>query len=128
MSEQVERYEASFAKYSEVVSVRGPGRWIHVAGQVALGEDNQLVEGDLAAQTELTFDHIERVLRRANAELSHVVKITGYLTSLDDYASFAEVRARRFGENSPASAVVQVAGLMLGAAVEIDAVAFVPDE
>lgn len=125
--EQVERFPASFAKYSEVVSVGGPGRWIQVAGQVALGKDNQLVEGDLAAQTERTLDHVERVLRRAGAELSHVVKINVYLTSLEDYGAFSEVRARRFGDDPPASAVVQVAGLMLDAAIEIDAVAFVPE-
>ena len=125
--EQVERFPASFAKYSEGVSVQGPGKWVFVAGQVALGEDNQLVEGDLASQTELTLDHVERVLKNAGAELGHVVMINVYLTSLDDYAAFAEVRARRFGENLPASAAVQVAGLMLGAAIEIDAVAFVPE-
>jgi enamine deaminase RidA (YjgF/YER057c/UK114 family) len=128
MNDQIDRYGAGFAKYSEGVSVNGPGRWIYVAGQVALGEDNKLVEGDLASQTELTLDHIERVLRRADAELSDVVSITVYVTSFDDYAAFSEVRARRFGEDTlPTSAVVQVAGLMLGAAIEIDAVAFVPE-
>jgi 2-iminobutanoate/2-iminopropanoate deaminase len=128
MSDQIERYEASFAKYSEAVSVQGPGRWVYVAGQVALGEDNKLVEGDLASQTELTLDHVERVLERAGAKLSDVVSITVYVASFDDYAAFAEVRARRFGEDTlPTSAVVKVAGLMLGAAIEIDAVAFVPE-
>jgi 2-iminobutanoate/2-iminopropanoate deaminase len=127
MSENIERYPASFAKYSEVVSVQGPGRWVHVSGQVALDENNQLVEGDLAAQTELTLDHVERVLRRASAELSDVIKITVYLTSLDDYSAFSEVRAKRFGDTPPASAAVKVDGLMLDAAIEIEAVAFVPE-
>ena len=128
MNQNIERYPASFAKYSEVVSVRGPGRWIHVAGQAALGDDNQLVEGDMTEQTERTLDHVERVLKRAGAELSDVIKITVYMTSFDDYAGFSEVRARRFGDNPPASAVVKVPGLMLDAAIEIEAVAFVPDE
>jgi 2-iminobutanoate/2-iminopropanoate deaminase len=110
-----------------VVSVQGPGRWVHVSGQVALDENNQLVEGDLAAQTELTLDHVERVLRRAGAELSDVIKITVYLTSLDDYSAFSEVRAKRFGDTPPASAAVKVDGLMLDAAIEIEAVAFVPE-
>jgi len=128
MTEQVERFSASFAKYSEGVSVSGPGRWIHVAGQVALDENNELIEGDLASQTEKTLDHVERVLKRADAGLSDVVKINVYVLSFDDYAAFSEVRARRFGDSPPASAVVKAAGLMLGAAIEIDAVAFVPDE
>src|SRR6476620_2823202 len=127
MTNQIERFPASFAKYSEGASVRGPGRWIHVAGQVALDENNELIEGDLASQTEKTLDHVERVLKLANASLSDVVKITVYVLSFDDYAAFSEVRARRFGDSPPASAAVQVAGLMLGAAIEIEAVAFVPD-
>ena len=127
MSEQIIRREASFAKYSEVVSAEGPGRWVYVSGQVALGEDNKLVEGDLASQTELTLDHVERCLRRVDAELTDVLKIAVFVTSFDDYAAFSEVRARRFGDSPPASAVVQVDGLLLGAAIEIEAVAFVPE-
>lgn len=124
----IERYASDFASFSDAVEASGPGRWIHVAGQVAMGEGGELVEGDLAEQTRVTLDHIERILERAGAELSHVVKITVFLTSLDDYAKFSEVRAERFGEHLPASAAVQVAGLLLGAEVEIEAVAFVPEE
>jgi 2-iminobutanoate/2-iminopropanoate deaminase len=56
-----------------------------------------------------------------------VVRITVYLTGLDDYAEFSRVRAERFGDSLPASAAVQVAGLLLGALVEIEAVAFVAE-
>ena len=49
------------------------------------------------------------------------------MTSFDDYAKFSEVRARRFGDSPPASAVTQAAALMLGADIEIEAVAFVPE-
>jgi 2-iminobutanoate/2-iminopropanoate deaminase len=83
--------------------------------------------GDLASQTENTLDQVLRVLKLADASLADVVKITVYVLSFDDYAAFSEVRARRFGDSPPASAAVQVAGLMLGAAIEIEAVAFVPD-
>jgi 2-iminobutanoate/2-iminopropanoate deaminase len=122
----IERVPSDFASYSDVVAVDGPGRWIHVSGQVGMDADKK-VEGDLAAQTHATLDHIERVLGKVGASLGDVVKITVYLTSLDDYASFSEVRAERFGDTLPASAAVQVAGLLLGAEIEIDAVAFVPE-
>jgi 2-iminobutanoate/2-iminopropanoate deaminase len=122
----IERVPSDFASYSDVVAVDGPGRWIHVSGQVGMDADGK-VEGDLAAQTNATLDHIERILGKVGASLGDVVKITVYLTSLDDYASFSKVRAERFGENLPASAAVQVAGLLLGAEVEIDALAFVPE-
>ncbi|MGV1049935.1 MAG: RidA family protein [Solirubrobacterales bacterium] len=122
----IERIPSSFAptSFADAVAVDGPGRWIHVAGQVGMDADAK-VEGDLAAQTHATLDHVERILGQAGAGLSDVVKLTVYLTSLDDYASFSKVRAERFGETLPASAAVQVAGLLLGAEVEIEAVAFV---
>jgi enamine deaminase RidA (YjgF/YER057c/UK114 family) len=48
------------------------------------------------------------------------------LTDLADYAAYARARAAAFGDALPASAAVQVAGLLAGMSVEIDAVAFVP--
>jgi 2-iminobutanoate/2-iminopropanoate deaminase len=120
----IERVPSTFASFSDAVTVDGPGRWIHVAGQVAMDADAK-VSGNLAEQTNVTLDHIERILNGVGANLSHVVKITVYLTGLDDYAEFSRVRAERFGDSPPASAAVQVAGLLLGALIEIEAVAFV---
>ena len=122
----IERIPSDFASYSDAVAVSGPGRWIQVAGQVGMDADGK-VEGDLAAQSHATLDNIEQVLAKVGADLSDVVKIVVYLTSLDDYASFSAVRAERFGEVLPASAAVQVAGLLLGAEIEIEALAFVAE-
>jgi 2-iminobutanoate/2-iminopropanoate deaminase len=122
----IERVPSTLASFSDAVTVAGPGRWIHVAGQVALDAEGE-VSGDLAGQTNVTLDHIERILNGVGADLSHVVRITVYLTGLDDYAEFSRVRAERFGDSLPASAAVQVAGLLLGALVEIEAVAFVAE-
>ncbi|MCW3063305.1 MAG: hypothetical protein JWN32_477 [Solirubrobacterales bacterium] len=121
----IERYPSDFASFSDMVAVGEPGTWLHVSGQVGMDDKHQ-VSGDLAAQTHATLDHVERVLGLAGADLSHVVRITVYLTSLENYADFSRVRAERFGDHLPASAAVQVAGLLLGAQIEIDAVAFVP--
>jgi enamine deaminase RidA (YjgF/YER057c/UK114 family) len=112
--------------YSDVVSVSGSGRWLHVAGQVAF-DSNREVHGSVGEQAHGCFDHIEAALARAGAGLEHVVRITAYLTDLTDYAAFSAARAERFGANLPASSAVQVAGLLVGASVEVDAVAFVPD-
>jgi 2-iminobutanoate/2-iminopropanoate deaminase len=73
------------------------------------------------------FDHIERALAGVGAAMEHVVRITTFVTELDDYAGFAKARGERFGATPPASATVQVAGLLVGATIEIDAVAFIPD-
>jgi enamine deaminase RidA (YjgF/YER057c/UK114 family) len=113
--------------FSDAVTTVGPGRLIHVSGHVGFGPDGKVVSDGMGAEAEATFDNIERALNESGADLSHVVKINAFVTSLEEYPDYAAVRAERFGEKLPASATVQVAGLLVGAHIEIDAVAFVPE-
>jgi 2-iminobutanoate/2-iminopropanoate deaminase len=113
--------------FSDAVTAVGPGRLIHVAGNVGFGADGKVVAGGMGAEARATFDNIERTLEQAGASMSNVVKINAFVTSLDEYDDYAIARAERFGEQLPASATVQVAGLLVGAQIEIDAVAFVPE-
>jgi 2-iminobutanoate/2-iminopropanoate deaminase len=113
--------------FSDAVTSFGPGRLIHVAGNVGFGSDGKVVPGGMGAEARATLDNIERTLAEAGADMSHVVKINAFVTSLEEYPDYAQARAERFGELLPASATVQVAGLLVGAHIEIDAVAFVPD-
>jgi 2-iminobutanoate/2-iminopropanoate deaminase len=108
------------ASFSKAVVVSGTGRTVYVSGHLARGSS-------MAEQTNGCFDQIEAALRAVSGSLEHVVRITAWLTSLDEYAEYARVRGERFGANLPASAAVQVAGLLQGALIEIDAVAFIPD-
>src|SRR5262245_49278147 len=108
------------ASYSKAVVVSGSGRTVYVSGNLARGNS-------LAEQTSGCFDQIESALRAVGGSLEHVVRITAWLTRLDEYADYNRVRGERFGKNLPASAAVQVAGLLQGALIEIDAVAFIPD-
>ena len=108
------------ASFSKAVAVSGAGRTVYVSGHIAPG-------GSMAEQTNGCFDQIEAALRAVGGSLEHVVRITAWLTSLDEYADYARVRGERFGANLPASAAVQVAGLLHGALIEIDAAAFIPE-
>jgi 2-iminobutanoate/2-iminopropanoate deaminase len=112
--------------FSDAVTTTGPGRVIHVSGNVGFGDDGKVVSGGMEAEARATFASIERTLEAAGAAMSHVVKINAFITNLDAYGEYAKVRAEVFGEQLPASATVQVAGLLVGAQIEIDAVAFVP--
>jgi 2-iminobutanoate/2-iminopropanoate deaminase len=113
--------------FSDAVTAVGPGRLIHVSGNVGFGPDGKVVSGGMGPEAQATFDNIERTLDAAGADMSHVVKINAFVTSLEEYPAYAAARAERFGEKLPASATVQVAGLLVGAHIEIDAVAFVPE-
>jgi 2-iminobutanoate/2-iminopropanoate deaminase len=114
--------------FSDAVASVGPGRLIHVSGNVGFGPDGTVVAGGMGAEARATFDNIERTLARLGASMSDVVKVNAFVTSLEDYPEYAQARAERFGEQLPASATVQVAGLLVGAHIEIDAVAWVPEE
>jgi 2-iminobutanoate/2-iminopropanoate deaminase len=113
--------------FSDAVTAVGPGRLIYVSGNVGLGPDGKLVPGGMRAEASATLDNIERTLEAAGADISHVVKINAFVTSLEEYPAYASARSERFGDQLPASATVQVAGLLMGAHIEIDAVAFVPE-
>jgi len=112
--------------FSDAVSTHGPGTLIHISGNVGFGEDGQVVPGGMGAEARATFANIERTLHSLGASLTNVIKISAFVTNLDTYPEYAQARAEAFGEELPASATVQVAGLLVGAQIEIDAVAFVP--
>lgn len=114
--------------YSDAVASGGKGRTIHVSGCVGFGDDGKLVSGGMGAEARATFDNIERALAGLGASISDVVKINAFVTSLDEYPDYAAAREERFGSQLPASATVQVAGLLVGACIEIDAVAFVSED
>ncbi len=113
--------------FSDAVVTSGPGRTIHISGNVGFGDDAKVVAGGMGAEARATFANIERALAKAGAGMSDVVRITAFMTSLDAYGEYAQVRSEVFGDTLPASATVQVAGLLVGAQIEIDAVAFVQD-
>lgn len=113
--------------FSDTVTAVGPGRLIYVSGNIGLNPDGKLVPGGMRAEASAALDNIERALEAAGADISHVVKVNAFVTSLAEYPAYASVRAERFGDQLPASSTVQVAALLIGAHIEIDAVAFVPE-
>ena len=111
---------AGSATFSKAVVISGPGRTVHVSGGIS-------PRGGMAEQANGCIDQIEEALRAVGGSLEHVIRITAWLTSLDEYGEYNRVRGERFAANLPASAAVQVAGLLRGALIEIDAIAFIPD-
>jgi 2-iminobutanoate/2-iminopropanoate deaminase len=109
------------ASFSAAVVTTGGGLVVHVSGQLAPGPD-------VASQASGCFDQIDAILREAGGSLRDVVRIRVYLTSFDEFAEFARVRAERFAGALPASTAVMVAGLLQDALIEIDADAYIEQE
>lgn len=114
--------------FSDVVTVSGAGRLIYVSGTVGSADGETVVVGGMDAEARATFANIARTLDAVGAGMSEIIKITAFITDLDAYPLYAKVRAEVFGRELPASSTVQVAGLLAGAQIEIEAVAFLPVE
>ena len=114
--------------FSNSLRIQEPsGTWIYVSGQFGTDEAGAITPGGLAAESKAALENVLKAVRDAGGTAADVVKITAYLTSLDDYPHYNEVRREVFGSNLPTSTAVAVAGLILTtASIEIDAVAFVP--
>ncbi len=112
---------AAIGPYSQAIEAGG---FVFLSGQIPLDPaTGQMVDGDVSAQTERVMENLEAVLAAAGCSFADVVRTGIFLTDLGDFAKVNEVYARRFPENPPARATVQVAALPRGAKVEIDLVA-----
>jgi 2-iminobutanoate/2-iminopropanoate deaminase len=97
-----------------------------VSGQLGL-VDGALVPGGVTAQVAQALANLAALLAAEGAGLADVVKTTVFLTDISDYAAMNDAYIEAFGDHRPARAAVAVAGLPLGAAVEIEAWAFLQE-
>ena len=85
-------------------------------------------EGDVVAQTRQVLENLRDALRTVGADMGDVLKVTVFLTDVNDRAAINPVRQEFFGEARPASTLIEVSALvdprML---VEIEAVAGIPE-
>lgn len=117
---------APLGPYSHGVLVDAPGRWLHVSGQIGVDATGQL-GADFEAQAELAWRNLVAVLHAAGMDVSHLVKVTTYLTSAVDVPRLGPVRNAFLGAARPASTLVVVQALARPEwCVEVEAVAFLP--
>ena len=107
------------------------GRQIFVAGQIGWDAQGRFNSERLAPQVRQSLENICAVLAQAQAGPEHIVRLTWYVTSRDEYyAELADIGAAYravMGKNFPVMSVVQVVALMeRQAKVEIEATAVVP--
>ncbi len=114
---------AAIGPYSQAIRAGG---FLFVSGQIPLDpESGQVVDGDVAAQTDRVMKNLGAILRAAGGTYEHVVRATIFLTDLGDFAQVNDVYGSYFTAPAPARATVQVAALPKGVSVEIDAIAHV---
>lgn len=129
MAERVEiRQPAGLGRpispYAHVVRV---GDHVYVSGQVARDANDNLVgKGDVVAQARKALENVRTCLAAVGATMDHVVKVTVYLTNVDDRPKIVPVREEFFPNTLPASTLVEVSRLVSDdLLVEIEAIAVV---
>ena len=107
--------------YSQAIKANG---FVFVSGQVGIDPaTQQVITGDVAAQTDRIMKNLEGILKAAGTGLDKVVRSTVFLKNIGDFGAMNEVYGRFFTEEAPARATVQAARLPRDARVEIEAIA-----
>lgn len=121
----VEGMSVPISHYADAVRA---GDLLFVSGVVPVDGDGNLVGGDdVVAQARKVFQNIGEILAAAGASPKDVVKVTLYLTNVDDRPKINPVREEWFGETRPASTLVEISRLAIpGARIEVEAVAVLP--
>lgn len=109
--------------YSQAVRA---GNLVFTAGQVPIDPaTGKLVQGGFKEQARRVLENLKSVLEAAGTDFSKVVKSTVFLDDLKNFVPFNEIYGEYFPKDQPARSAFQVAGLPLGAKIEIEMVALV---
>lgn len=107
--------------YSQAIKANG---FVFVSGQIPFDPaTQQLIEGDIGAQTERVLQNLSAILKAAGSSLDLVVKAGVFLKNMSDFAAMNEVYGRYFTQAPPARSTVEVARLPKDVLVEIDVIA-----
>lgn len=107
--------------YSQAIKAAG---LIFTSGQIAIDPaTQQVISGDVAAQTDRVLRNLEAVLKSSGSGLEKVLRCTVFLKNMADFAAMNEVYGRYFKQAPPARSTVEVARLPKDVLVEIDVIA-----
>jgi 2-iminobutanoate/2-iminopropanoate deaminase len=110
-------------------AVRADGPLLFVSGVVPVDEQGHLVGGDdVVEQARAVFGNLGAVLAAGGSSFADVVKVTVFLTDIDDRPLINSVRQEVFGAARPASTLVEISRLAVeGAKIEVEAIAILSD-
>jgi 2-iminobutanoate/2-iminopropanoate deaminase len=111
---------AAIGPYSQGVIA---GNLLFVSGQIPLNPaDGSLVSDSLESQANQVFENLRAIIQEAGTSFEHALKLTIYLTDLENFAAVNKVMENYFSQPYPARATVEVSRLPKDVEVEIDAI------
>ncbi len=110
---------APLGAYSQAISV---GDTVYLSGQIALNVQGILVEGDIECQARQVFNNLKAVAAAAGGDLNQCVKLTIFLTDLENFSVVNAVMVDYFKSPYPARSTIEVSRLPKDAKVEIEGI------
>ena len=111
---------SAIGTYSQAVR---SGNFLFMSGQIPLDPASmEVVDGDFAARAHRVFQNLKAVAIAGGGNLDQVVKLTIYLTDLDNFATVNSVMSEYFSEPYPARSALDVASLPKGVDIEAEAI------
>ena len=111
---------AAIGPYSQAVAI---DNLVFLSGQIPLNNKGKMVEGTVEQQTQQIFSNIEAILMEGGGTLNDLVKLTVFLTSLDDFEAINKTMMSRLTRPYPARSCVEVSALPKGSNIEVEAIA-----
>jgi len=116
-----EQAPKAIGPYSQAIRAAG---MVFTSGQIALDPaTQQVIPGDVAAQTDRVLKNLAAVLQACGSSLDKALRCTVFLKNMGDFAAMNEVYGRYFTQAPPARSTVEVARLPKDVLVEIDVIA-----
>ena len=116
-----DRAPAAIGPYSQAVVAGG---MLYVSGQIPLDpKTGEVVSGGISAQTKQVLENLKAVVEAAESGMDKVVKVTIYITDMQQFSVVNEIYGNYFSAPFPARACVEVSQLPKGVEVEMDAIA-----
>lgn len=118
---QTDKAPTAIGPYSQAIIAEN---LLFISGQLPIDPaKGKLIQGTMAQQTEKILQNITAIAEEAGASIESIVKTTIFLCDLGDFAEVNEAYGKFFDITPPARSTIQVAGLPLGARIEIEAIA-----
>lgn len=115
-----ENAPAPIGTYSQAIL---NGKTVYISGQIPMDpKTGKLIQGDFYAQIRQVFNNVSEITKAAGGNLDNIIKLTIYLTDLNNFSIINEVMAEYFHEPYPARAVLGVNELPKKVGIEIEAV------
>ena len=111
---------AAIGPYSQAVKI---GAFVFTSGQLGMDPASGALLDSIEEQAHHEFKNLSAILTEAGGDLSDVVKLTLFVTDLNDFATVNQIMTQYIAEPFPARSTVEVAGLPKGANFEVEAIA-----